>query len=415
MKLVKLICLITMVAYSTVSAQKIDEWRGIGRTGHYPDKGLLQQWQPGVPPQLWSIEGIGKGYSSVTVADTIVYVTGILDSLDVLTALDLNGKIKWQTPYGKAWDNTYADSRCTPTVEDHRVYLVSGLGYVTCIDGRTGKTVWSVNAFQTFEGSSGRWGIAESPLIVDDMVIYTPGGAVTTVVALNKYTGQTIWTSESIGDVSGYVSPVLINHKGVRQIVTATGKYIIGVSPENGQIIWKFDYASMHKQQQGINNTTNTPIYHNGDIFITSGYDHAALMLQLADDAKSVTLKWTNDTIDCHIGGAVLVDGYIYASNWQDNRLGRWVCADWNTGKTMYEKDWINKGSIIFADKRLYCYEEKSGNVALVEPNHTDFTILGSFPITKGAGPHWAHPAIANGILYIRHGEALMAYDVRQK
>jgi hypothetical protein len=103
---------------------------------------------------------------------------------------------------------------------------------------------------------------------------------------------------------------------------------------------------------------------------------------------------------------------YIYGSNWQNNGSGNWACLDWNTGKIMYETKWYNKGAIISADGMLYCYEEKTGNLAIVNPTPEKFDIVSSFKIPFGTGPHWAHPVIHDKILYVRHGDALMAYSI---
>jgi len=137
-------------------------------------------------------------------------------------------------------------------------------------------------------------------------------------------------------------------------------------------------------------------------------------MLELSADGTSVTKKWSNPTLDCHHGGVVLVDGYLYGSSFKGIPRGDWVCLDWNTGKVMYEATWNgNKGSIIYADDMLYCYDENTGDVALVKASANAFEIVSSFRITKGSGKHWAHLAISDGQLYIRHGDALMAYDIK--
>ena len=115
---------------------------------------------------------------------------------------------------------------------------------------------------------------------------------------------------------------------------------------------------------------------------------------------------------DSHLGGMVLVEDHIYGSNWYHNRDGSWCCLDWNTGELKYETHWINKGSVIFADGLLYCYEEKRGTMALVEPTPREFRILSSFETALGSGPAWSHPVIHDGVLYVRRGNALMAYDI---
>jgi len=108
-----------------------------------------------------------------------------------------------------------------------------------------------------------------------------------------------------------------------------------------------------------------------------------------------------------------LVDGNLYSSNWQNNSRGRWTSVNWKTGRTNWETDWHNKGSIIYADGMLYIYEEKSGNIALVEPSSENLKIISTFKIKGGEGPHWAHLAIYHGKLFVRHGNVLMIYNIK--
>ncbi|MCD7976634.1 MAG: hypothetical protein LUG51_05575 [Tannerellaceae bacterium] len=139
-------------------------------------------------------------------------------------------------------------------------------------------------------------------------------------------------------------------------------------------------------------------------------------LLQLNEDATDATFVWSNNDLDTHIGGYVLVDGIVYGSNWINNNQGNWVAIDWQTGETKYETTWSggkSKGSIVTADNMLYCYDERRGMVGLVKPNPEKFDVVSEFRITKGEGPHWAHPVIDNGVLYIRHGDALMAYKIK--
>jgi outer membrane protein assembly factor BamB len=125
---------------------------------------------------------------------------------------------------------------------------------------------------------------------------------------------------------------------------------------------------------------------------------------------------WKDQVLDVHHGGVVLVNGYLYGSNWLNNGDGNWCCIEWATGKKMWEEKWNCKGSIIAADGLLYIYDEKKGNLGIIKPNTEKFDLVSSFQITQGvAGPFWAHPVIHNGILYIRHTSALMAYDIKAK
>ena len=159
-----------------------------------------------------------------------------------------------------------------------------------------------------------------------------------------------------------------------------------------------------------------TPVYYEGAIYITSGYDMGSARFDISPDGGSIERAWVNYILDCHHGGVVIVDGYIYGSNWQSNTRGKWVCLDFNTGKVMYETDWLgNKGSLTYADGMLYCYDEKKGVVALVKANPASFDIVSTFEVTMGEEQHWAYPVVYGGILYIRHGQVLMAYDVKNK
>ncbi len=396
-----------------VQAADYPQWRGFERNGISAETGLLKEWPEGGPELVRTMTGLGKGFSSPSIANGTIYVTGTVDNIEFLSALDLEGNLKWKKEYGKPFTKSYSNARTTPTVDGGSVYVISGSGEVVCFDAASGDIKWSVAALEKFEGKFGSWGTAESALIVDNKVIYTPCGNKTTMVALDKNTGETVWASESVGGNSGYCSPKLIERGGKRLILSMTGKYLLGVNAEDGKIEWKIGYKKVAPGGNEIN--IATPIYHDGRAFFTSGYDHAGVMLELSEDGSDASVVWVSRDLDVHHGGIVLVDGYIYSSNWINNSKGNWVCLDWNSGKTMYEKEWFNKGSIISADGMLYCYEEKGGNLGLVKASPEDFTVVSSFKITQGKGQHWAHPVISDGLLYIRHGDVLMVYNIEAK
>ena len=407
------LCLFGTVSFVNVEAADYPQWRGPDRDGVLKETGLLKEWPDGGPELLWSAQDLGKGFSSPSIANGVIYVTGMVDKVESLSALDIDGNLKWTKEYGKAYTESYPDARTTPTIDGDSVYVISGSGEVVCFDAASGDIKWSVAAFDKFEGKHGSWGTAESPLVVDNKVIYTPCGEKTTVVALDKETGETIWASESINDQSGYVSPLLIERGGLRLIITVTGDYIIGVNVESGKIEWQVNYRELPPPDGGNDINIPTPLYHDGRIFVTSGYNHTGIMLDLSADGTEATVAWMNQDLDTHHGGVVLVDGYIYGANWLNNRKGNWVCVDWDSGETMYEKEWLCKGSIISAEGMLYCYEEKGGTLGLVKVSPEDFTVVSSFKIEQGKAQHWAHPVINDGILYMRHGNVLMAYNIK--
>jgi outer membrane protein assembly factor BamB len=409
-----LFIIIVFFISTNLFSQEIVEFRGINRTGHYNETGLLKQWPDEGPVQVLKIENIGKGYSQPIVAEGKIFVTGIKnEETDVLSAYDLSGQLLWETDYGRSWTRTYSDSRCTPTWENGKLYVASGTGQLSCIDDSSGEILWKVDVVENFGGEVPRHGDSESPLVVNDLVVYSTGGENVTMVAFNKNDGAEVWKTKSLGGEKSYASSVMINHVGRDIILVQTAENLIAVNPENGEIIWHYNLIQFHGTHQGRGAQTNPAIYFNNEIFVTSGYDHPATMFSIKENNQAVELRWKNNDLNTHHGGVVLIDGKIYGSNWQHNSRGRWACVDWQTGKTHWDAEWFNKGSVIYADGMLYLYEEKGGNVALAKPSPEQLNIISSFKADEGQGPHWAHPAIYDGKLFIRHGDVLMVYNIK--
>jgi len=414
MKSMILISLSVFLSFQLTNAQQISEWRPENRTGVSAETGLLKSWPADGPTLLWSNTDLTKGNSSVSFGNNSIYITGTKDTLDILFALDMNGKILWQTVMGRAWNESFPESRATPTVEGNRVYTCSGYGDIACIDGTNGQIIWSYKASEMNKGTYGNWGIAESLLIDGDKLYFSPGGPETMTIALNKTTGNLIWKSASLNDKPGYVSPILIENAGKKMIINVSLEHVFAVDASNGEILWKVAHLKSRPGHDLI--LCVTPLYHNGMVYITGGYDIGGMMVKIADDGKSANVVWTDSILDVHHGGVVLIDGYLYGSNWLNNSNGNWCCIDWNTGKKMWEEHWNCKGSIISAEGLLYIYDEKKGNVGLLKTNPEKFDLVSSFQVTQGvSGPFWAHPVIHSGVLYLRHSNALMAYDIKAK
>lgn len=407
-----LIVLLALIAFTQLMSQEIIQWRGVDRTGYFPSENLLTEWPLEGPELLLHITDLPETYSSIVVKDDVMYTTGISDTSEIISAIKMDGTILWNTVYGKAWGKSYRNGRCTPTIEGDYAYLISGGGYLSRVNITSGELDWSIDGLTTFEGEYGKWGVAESPLLVDDKMIYSPCGDKTTVVAVDKTNGETIWMSESLNEVGSYVSPTVIEKGDLKLIVTVSSNYVLAINASNGNIIWKYKYTDVDPPMMGGDINPVTPLVVGNEIFVTSGYNHVAIMLETTDDWKSVSLKWKNDVLDVHHGGVVAVDGYIYGANYTSIRGGDWVCLKWDDGTTMFQEKWNTKGQIIATDGYLICYDERMGNVALVEINPAEFRIKSTFKIEQGRGPHWTHPTIYNDQLFIRHGADLMVYRI---
>ena len=213
---------------------------------------------------------------------------------------------------------------------------------------------------------------------------------------------------------SAYSSAILIERGGNRLLINMIQKFVTCVNADNDKLIWLEPYVTP-SDTGGV-----TPIYKDGRLYVTSAvereFTRGGVMFGLSADGTSVAEKWNDQTLDCGHGGVVLVNGYLYGSTFDGIPKGDWICLDWDSGQVMYKAKWNGKkGSIIYADGMLYCYDENTGDVALVRPSPKDFDIASTFGVTEGSGSHWAHPVISDGRLYIRHGNALMAYDIKSK
>jgi outer membrane protein assembly factor BamB len=401
-----------------IEAQKISDWRPENRTGVSAETGLMKSWPEAGPTLLWSNLELGKGYSSPSFGAKTIYITGLSGKDDILYALSMDGKILWKAVMGRAWNGASPESRATPVLDGNKVYTCSGFGDLACIEATTGEIIWTYKASELNKGTYGMWGIAETPLIDGEKLYFSPGGPETAMIAVNKSDGKIIWKSESLNDKPGYASSILINYAGKKMVIGVSLGHIFGVDASNGEILWKVAHGQSSdpgmRQYDLIKCTT--PLYKDGMVYVTGGYDTGGMMVKIGADGKSATVAWTDPVLDDHHGGVVSVNGYIYGSNWINNSTGNWCCIDWTTGRKMWEEKWNCKGSIISAEGMLYIYEERNGNVGLVRVNPEKFDLVSSFKVTLGdTGPFWAHPVIQNGILYLRHTNALVAYNIKAK
>lgn len=389
------------------------QWRGPNRDGIYPDSGLLKEWPADGPEVLFVAGELGRGFSSAVATDKMIYVTGIKDTIEYLTAMDLDGKMVWQKPYGRCWNQSFPETRSTPTIEDNRIYILSGMDNMVCFHAETGDLIWSVDIHKEFQSRWDMFGVSESVLLVGDKVITTPGGETNMAIALDKMTGQLVWRSEPMGAARSNMSPILIEHCGNEYVIAANQTHMMGIDPGNGDILWDYHYNFLSDKDENTTILANTPIYKDSCLWISNGWDVNSVMLEIAPDGKSVSEKYKDHTFDNQNHGVVLVDGFLYGSNFTGRNSGKWVCMNWETGEIKWVTDFYNKGPVIYADGMLYCYEEKRGNLALVKADPEEFKVISSFRVTEGAGPHWARPTIFNQVLLVRHGEVLIGYKVK--
>ncbi len=422
MKTAKITTIVLLTASFFVQltfAKDWPQWHGPNRDNLCAETNLLKEWPQEAPEMLWSLEGMGAGYSTVSVADGFIYVTGMIDKRGVLSKVGLDGKLVWQKQYSGEWYKSFRGARSTPTINDGCAYIMSGPGDIVCVDIETGQVKWSVNTFKKYGGKLTYWGVAESVVVDDEKVYCFAGGEDASIVAFDKNTGDVVWTTKGLSEGISFSSPILVEHHGKKQLISVLAASVVGIDIQDGKVLWKCPNASFHNpdgRADGTYATTATPIYRDGCVFVATPYNNGAGKIRISDDSTTTEVVWKNHEFDVFHGGSVLVDGMLYGANWISDAKGGWMCIDFETGKTMYSHSWNGKsGSILYADKMLYCYAEKIGVVALVKPDPEKFAIVSSFKVPLGSKEHWSHPVISDGRLYIRHGDALMVYDIQRK
>lgn len=391
------------------------QFLGPNRDNKSTDTGLLRTWPKDGPPRIWEATDIGEGYSTVAIAGTRIYMTGSIDGDCVITALDMDGKRVWTAKNGKAWAGSYPGTRSTPTIADGLLYHLSGIGNLACLKADSGEEVWSINLRERFSGRNITWGLAESPLVLDDKVICTPGGEEVSMVALDCKTGKVAWECRGAGDRPGYASPVLVEHKGLKQIVTVLSESVIGVRASDGRLLWRFP----HKVYANENITT--PIFHEGFLIISGCGRKGTTSLQfdVSGDTCSVSVRWNNPTLDNKQGGLVLVDGRIYGYAEQLGRSAPWMCIDFTSGREIFRSAPVlssykyRNGCLTYADGMFYLYSD-DGHLVMAKATNTGFEVAGKLALkAPGKQPTWAFPVVCGGRLYVRYGNKLGVYSIQ--
>jgi outer membrane protein assembly factor BamB len=392
-----------ILLYSIASAQEATKWRGPAGSGIYPDVGLLKQWPPKGPEMLWHFDGLGEGYSSPVFANGRIYINGMINHTGFLFVLSESGTLIDKFEYGEEYFESYPGARSSVTIAGDIAYVMTGKGRLVCMNTRDGKIVWEKHMFRDFGGRNIRWGITETVVVDGNTVYCTPGGGRYNVVALNRSTGNIIWTSEGKRNLSAYCTPLLVKLPSRKVLVTHTADNIICLDASDGTLLWSQGHTNTYSVHP------NTPIYHNGSVYCFSGYGQGGIMIEMDDRGNKKRIRWRDKTLDSKMGGAVLVDGFIYGSG-DNNRT--WKSLNWETGDQGYNSSLVGPGAVIFADGNLYCYSQR-GELAMVPVNPSVFRITGKIRVELGTGPHWAHPVINNGRLFVRHGNSLMAYKIK--
>ena len=377
-------------------------FRGAGMDGRYESGEIATEWPAEGLPLLWK-QPVGGGYASFVVAGGRAFTIEQRRDQEVAAAYDLKtGREIWT----RAWTAEFRETlggdgpRATPTWDEGRVYALGATGELKVLDEASGEVHWERNILEDAGAVNLTWGMSGSPLIVDEKVVVLPGGPHgSSVVAYDKGTGTTIW--KSLDDQQAYASPMLVTLAGYRQILVIGASRAMGVSVEDGSLLWDFPWVT----NQGIN-VAQPLLLDENRIFLSAGYGHGAEVVAVTRGESGFSARplWSNTRMKNKFTSSVLHQGHIYGL---DEAI--LACVDASTGDLKWKGGRYGYGQLVLASGHLVVLTER-GELVLVEATPEEHRELAMFPAIEGKT--WNHPAIADGILLVRNGNEMAAFRV---
>ena len=388
----------------------IHQWRGTERNGIYSGEGLLEVWPQEGPSELRVIAGLGNGYGSPVFSGEHFFITGEVDSMANLFCFDPEGSKHWQTLLGPEWVTSFPGSRSAPTIAGDRIYVGTGMGDLFCVDRADGNVIWTRYFEKDFQGVYPLHGHSEAAAVYRDLVFWTPGGPGHNVVALDRFTGEIIWSSPAMGERSAYHHPRVIELPSRAILVTFSAYHLMGLDAMTGELLWTHEQDNLPPEDRKIgygDTHANTVLFDQGAIYYAAGDGNGGVKLELSEDGSSIRELWRNPGFDSFMGGIVKIGETLYGGG-SSRRFLKSIHA--GSGEIIDSLD-INTGAVIAAGNRLYYYNWK-GEMHLVAFDEGRLGPVSSFRITRGTREHFSHPVIHQGILYQRHGNVLIAYKI---
>lgn len=384
------------------------QWRGANRDGIFFEENLLDEWPEEGPELIWKFEELGRGHSSATFANEKVFTLGtdMKDSITSLFAFSLDGELLWKKQLGKAWMKTWPAERSTPLIHNGKGYVFDGMGVMHCFSVTDGSIIWKRELIGELTDRNSMHGVHENLVIDGNKLFCTLGGEEHNILALNKNTGETIWTSTGTGRDNAYCSPTIIDHGGKKYYITMTYNQLVSIDVENGKVAWT---QKLSDEKHGIH--ASVPLYKDGMLFIIEGYRFGSKMYKIADDGLSSELIWMHDSIGSQMGDAVRIGEDIFVSSSPNKN---WYSLDWKTGAINFSSEILGTGTVIAANNKLFIQTYR-GILAMVKVENNDFTILGQIQVPGKRGDHYSQPVIKDGRLYLRYMDTMLVYNIQKK
>jgi outer membrane protein assembly factor BamB len=404
-------CLIFLIwSGVAASAQTSDwpQWGGPQRNFMVETKGLAETWPAGGPKRLWS-RTLGEGHSSVVVDGGRLYTMYSQGEQEFVVALDAaTGKTIWEKSHSaptKGLDLQFGKGpHSTPLIVGDLLITVGVVGKLQAFEKQTGNVVWSHDLWQEYGGKRMGRGYSCSPLAYKNTVIVTVGGAGQSLMAFDQKTGALVWKKQDF-DLSPS-TPTLIQVDGQDQLVTALADHVVGLNPDNGELLWKHP----HQCDWGLNITP--PLWGADNIlFISSAYSGGSRALQLQQAGGKTTVKelWANRRMRVHHGTMIRLGDLVFGSS-GDFGPAPMTAVDVKTGNIVWQDRAFPKATFVYADGKLILLDE-DGQLALVTVSQQGMKVLAKAAVMDRTA--WTPPALAGTKLYVRDRKTIAALDLK--
>jgi outer membrane protein assembly factor BamB len=379
------------------------DFRGPNRDGHYRERSILTTWPAGGLKPIWK-QPVGGGYASFTIARGRAFTIEQRGPQEIVAAYDVaTGRELWTSAWPALFHERMGGDgpRATPTWSDGRVYALGGQGEFRSLDEATGKTFWRTNILDDNGATNLTWGMAASPLIVDDTVVVLPGGPRGhSVAAYDRRTGARRWSA--LDDQQSYSSPMLVTLGGVRQMLVFSASRLMGIRPDDGRVLWEYPWKTDYDV-----NAAQPIVIGTNRVLVSSGYGAGAAVVELtpSPDGFSVREVWRNNRMKNQFTSSLLHDGHIYGLD--ESIL---ACLDAATGEVKWKGGRYGYGQVLLAGDHLIVLTE-DGDLALVRASPERHQELARFHAIEGKT--WNHPAMSDGVLLVRNINEMAAFDLR--
>ncbi len=406
------LALLLLLIETAAFAQSSDwaQWGGPGRNFTSEARGLATNWPATGPRRIWQRE-LGEGYSAIAAQGGMLFTMYRKGENEVVIALDAStGKTVWDYSYAAPFPPEYDMSNgpgphATPLVSSNLVFTSGATGRLHCLDKKSGKVLWSRDLINEFHGTLRVNGYSCSPVAYKDKIVMMVGGKASSLVAFHQKDGSVVWKKHDFKNSTS--SPIVINVDGQDQLVAFMYGEVVGVDPNNGNLLW----THPHPVEFGLN--TSTPVWGPDNLlFISSGYDGGSRVIKLtrAGDKTTTEELWAHRLMRIHFSNAIRVGDVVYGSS-GDFGPAPFTAIDVKTGKVLWRNRTFPRASVLLAGGRFIILDE-DGHLLLATPTDEGLTVTSKVELLSSQS--WTVPSLAGTRLYLRDRKNIMALELGQ-